>query len=98
LVYTAQVGAQLEEDEETQAQKIIFGLLFLLYPSAFFFLWALFWYTLTGAVLAAVTVYLFVIHNNRLINDNYKRHLKLPITAGPNAWLLLGMSSLPSGV
>ena len=70
-------GAQLVEDEEeTQAQnKVVFGLLFLLlvYPAAFFFLWALFWYTPTGALLAAATVYLFAVYHNKLINDNYEQ-------------------------
>jgi hypothetical protein len=71
------LGAQLVEDEEeTQAQnKVVFGLLFLLliYPANFFFLWALFWYTPTGAFLAATTVYLFAVYHNKLINDNYER-------------------------
>jgi glycerol-3-phosphate O-acyltransferase/dihydroxyacetone phosphate acyltransferase len=66
------LGAQLVEDEEeTQAQnKIVFGLLLLLmiYPAAFFFLWALFLYTPTGALLAGATVYLFAIYHTQMIN------------------------------
>lgn len=66
------LGAKMVEDEEeTQAQnKVVFGLLFLLmiYPAAFFFLWALFWYTPAGALLAFGTVYLFAIYHNSLIN------------------------------
>lgn len=64
-------GAHLVEDEEeTQAQnKVAFGLfsLFLIYPAAFFFLWALFWYTPVGAIIAATTVYMFAIYHNRTI-------------------------------
>jgi glycerol-3-phosphate O-acyltransferase / dihydroxyacetone phosphate acyltransferase len=73
------LGAQLVEDEEeTQAQnKVVFGLLFLLlvYPAAFFFLWALFWYTPTGALLAAASVYLLAVYHNKLINDNYEQYV-----------------------
>ena len=64
-------GARLVEDEEeTQAQnKVVFGLLMLMiYPAAFFFLWALFWYTPTGALLAGLTVYLFAVYHNQMIN------------------------------
>lgn len=65
-------GAHLVQDEEeTQAQnKVAFGLisLFLIYPAAFFFLWALLWYTPFGAILAAVTVYMFAVYHNRMIN------------------------------
>ncbi|KAK7043165.1 hypothetical protein VNI00_008519 [Paramarasmius palmivorus] len=77
-------GAKLVEDEEeTQAQnKVVFGLLSMLmiYPAAFFFLWALFWYTHTGALLAALTCYLFASYHNRMINDNYE-HAKRFIAA-----------------
>ncbi|EGO00424.1 hypothetical protein SERLA73DRAFT_181008 [Serpula lacrymans var. lacrymans S7.3] len=73
------LGARLVEDEEeTQAQnKVVFGLLFLLmiYPAAFWLLWALFWYTSTGALISAATVWLFAFYHNKLINDNYQ-HLK----------------------
>lgn len=66
------LGARLvEHEEETQAQyKVILGLLFLLliYPLAFWLLWALFLYTRTGAVLAAVTVWLFAIYHTKLIS------------------------------
>ncbi|KAJ3789571.1 glycerol-3-phosphate-acyltransferase [Lentinula aff. detonsa] len=69
-------GAHLVEDEEeTQAQnKVAFGLLslFLIYPAAFFFLWALFWYTPIGAILAATMVYMFAIYHNRMITGNYE--------------------------
>jgi glycerol-3-phosphate O-acyltransferase/dihydroxyacetone phosphate acyltransferase len=79
------LGAQLVEDEEeTQAQnKVVIGLLLLLliYPAAFFFLWALFLYTPTGALLAGLTVYLFAVYHNKMINgqlylfqSTYYRH------------------------
>jgi cobalamin biosynthesis protein CobD/CbiB len=71
------LGAQLVEDEEeTQAQnKVVFGLLFILmiYPAAFFFLWALFMYTRIGALLAAATVYMLAVYHNQMING--KSHL-----------------------
>ncbi|KAF8893430.1 hypothetical protein BD779DRAFT_1609793 [Infundibulicybe gibba] len=71
------LGARLVEDEEeTQAQnKVAFGLLALtlIYPATFFFLWALFWYTPTGALLAAGIVYLFAIYHIQMINGSAKR-------------------------
>lgn len=66
------VGASLADDEEeTRAQnKVVFGLLFslMIYPAAFFFLWALFSYTSVGALLAASVVWLFAVYHNKLIN------------------------------
>ncbi|KAG5715948.1 Glycerol-3-phosphate O-acyltransferase 2 [Termitomyces sp. T112] len=71
------LGARLVKDEEeTQAQnKVVFGFLslVLIYPAAFFFLWALLWYTSTGAVLAAATVYLLAKYHDRMIDDYYLR-------------------------
>jgi cobalamin biosynthesis protein CobD/CbiB len=64
------LGARLAAEEETQAQnKIMYGLLILLviYPAAFFFLWALLWYTPTGALLAWATVWLFAVYHNKLV-------------------------------
>ncbi|KAL1743401.1 hypothetical protein HDZ31DRAFT_83442 [Schizophyllum fasciatum] len=78
------MGARMVKDEEeTQAQnKVAFGFLSLLlvYPTAFFFLWALFLYTRTGAILAFVTVALFARYHNQMINDNYE-HAKRLIAA-----------------
>lgn len=66
------LGAQLvEHEEETQAQnKVVIGLLFLLmiYPLTFWLLWALFSYSSTGAVLAAVTVWMFAVYHTKMIN------------------------------
>ena len=72
------LGARLvEHEEETQAQsKVLIGLLFLLliiYPLAFWLLWALLLYTRTGAVLAAVTVWLFAMYHTKLINGEFFR-------------------------
>ncbi|KAI0630146.1 hypothetical protein C8Q77DRAFT_1136614 [Trametes polyzona] len=71
------VGARLVEDEEeTQAQnKVVFGLLLLLmiYPAAFFAVWAFLRYTPVGAVVAVGFVFLFALYHNKLINDNYER-------------------------
>jgi glycerol-3-phosphate O-acyltransferase/dihydroxyacetone phosphate acyltransferase len=70
------MGGQLVQDEEeTQAQnKVVFGLLFMLmiYPAAFFFLWAFLWYTPMGALCAAGTVWLFAVYHNRLINGTHR--------------------------
>lgn len=66
------LGARLvEHEEETQAQnKVVIGLLlsFMIYPLSFWLLWALFLYTQTGAILAAVTVWLFAVYHTKLIN------------------------------
>ncbi|TRM70169.1 hypothetical protein BD626DRAFT_544644 [Schizophyllum amplum] len=78
------MGARMVKDEEeTVAQnKVAFGFLSLLlvYPTAFFFLWALFLYTRAGAILAFVTVALFARYHNQMINDNYE-HAKRLIAA-----------------
>lgn len=75
-------GARLAEDEEeTQAQnKVVFGLLLLLmiYPAAFFFLWAFLWYTPVGALVSGSFVFLFAMYHNRLINRE-----SLPFIRGP---------------
>lgn len=71
----ARVGARLVEDEEeTQAQnKVIFGLLLLLmiYPAAFFFVWALFWYTPIGAVIGGAVVALTAVYHTKLVNGEF---------------------------
>ncbi|KAI0708950.1 glycerol-3-phosphate-acyltransferase [Cerioporus squamosus] len=74
-------GARLVEDEEeTQAQnKVVFGLLLLLmiYPAAFFFVWAFLWYTPVGALVALTFVFGFAMYHNWLINDTYDRAKRL---------------------
>lgn len=71
----ARLGARLVEDEkETQAQnKILFGLLLLvlIYPAAFFFLWAFLWYTPVGALFAGFVVWLTAIYHTKLVNGKY---------------------------
>lgn len=68
----ARAAARLVEDEEeTQAQnKVVFGLIFLIliYPAAFFFLWALFWFTPVGAIVSALTVWLFAVYHVKMID------------------------------
>ncbi|CDO76065.1 hypothetical protein BN946_scf184696.g17 [Trametes cinnabarina] len=86
------LGARLAEDEEeTQAQnKVAFGLVLLLmiYPAAFFFVWAFLRYTPLGALVAVAFVFLFAIYHNRIVNvvadvprchlsDNYERAKRL---------------------
>ncbi|TFK91614.1 acyltransferase-domain-containing protein [Polyporus arcularius HHB13444] len=75
------IGARLVEDEEeTQAQnKVVFGLLLLLmiYPAAFFFVWAFLWYTPVGALVALTFVFGFARYHNWLINDSYDRAKRL---------------------
>ena len=72
VYFMGRLGASLVEDEEeTQAQnKVAFGLLsfLLIYPATFFFLWALLHYTSLGAVLAALTVYLFAWYHDKVID------------------------------
>jgi glycerol-3-phosphate O-acyltransferase/dihydroxyacetone phosphate acyltransferase len=69
------IGAGLvEHEEETQAQnKAVFGLLscMMIYPAAFWALWAMLWYTGTGALVAAFTVWAFAYYHNSLINGTY---------------------------
>ncbi|KAJ8583317.1 hypothetical protein M405DRAFT_799415 [Rhizopogon salebrosus TDB-379] len=78
------IGARLvEHEEETQAQnKAVFGLLscMMIYPAAFWALWAMFWYTGTGALVAAFIVWAFAYYHTRLINDMYM-NLKRVIAA-----------------
>ncbi|OCB87279.1 hypothetical protein A7U60_g5607 [Sanghuangporus baumii] len=84
----SQAAARLVEDEEeTQAQnKIVFGLILLImiYPAAFFFLWALFWYTPTGALVAAAIVWLFAVYHVKMIDDVYDHAKQLVV-----AWRVL---------
>jgi hypothetical protein len=64
----------VEHEEETQAQnKAVFGLLscMMIYPTAFWALWAMFWYTGTGALVAAFIVWAFAYYHTRLINGEY---------------------------
>lgn len=75
-------GARLVEDEEeTQAQnKVVFGLLLMLliYPAAFFFVWAFLWYTPVGALIALTFVFGFAMYHNRLINGASLRSSRVP--------------------
>ncbi|EJD02575.1 uncharacterized protein FOMMEDRAFT_122573 [Fomitiporia mediterranea MF3/22] len=73
----------VEDEEETQAQnKVVVGLILMImiYPAAFLFLWALFWYTPVGAVVAATTVWLFAVYHVKMI-DNVYDHAKQLVAA-----------------
>jgi hypothetical protein len=68
------MGARLAEDEETQAQnKVVFALLLILmmYPAAFFILWAFFRFTPVGVLCAASMVWLFAAYHNKLISGGF---------------------------
>lgn len=82
----SRVGARLVQDEEeTQAQnKIIFALLLLLaiYPAMFLFLWALFWLTPIGAVIALAMSYAFVVYHVKIVDDNYEQCVLVLIPLG----------------
>ena len=54
----------------TDAPEVVL-LRFLFGTTAFFFLWALFLYTRTGAILAFVTVALFARYHNQMINGQF---------------------------
>ena len=61
----------VEDEEETQAKnKVVVGLLGLIvtYSSAFFFLWALLWYSPVGALVAFATVWLLAVYHVKLID------------------------------
>ncbi|KIJ49336.1 hypothetical protein M422DRAFT_224945 [Sphaerobolus stellatus SS14] len=77
----ARMGARLAEDEEeTQAQnKVVFALLLLLaiYPAMFFFLWAFFYMTPTGGVIALATSYAFVYYHIKIVDSNYEHAKRL---------------------
>lgn len=67
-------GRLVEAEEETQAQnKVVLGLLMMLmiYPSAFFILWAFMWFSPVGALLSASTMYVFAMYHNKLVNSTY---------------------------
>ncbi len=67
-------GHLVEHEEETMAQnKIVFGLvlLLLIYPTVFYFLWALFLYTQIGALVAAGIVWLFAVYHVKLIDGAF---------------------------
>ena len=104
----ARVGARLVEDEEeTQAQnKIVFALLLLLaiYPAVFFFLWALFFMTPTGGIIALATSYAFVHYHTNIVDSNYEQYVSFSFNSSsihhpvaPNASSQPGASSSVSG-
>ena len=47
--------------------------MFLIYPILFFFLWALFYLSSPGFLVAALTLSGFAVYHTRLIDDNYEQ-------------------------
>ncbi|KZW01901.1 acyltransferase [Exidia glandulosa HHB12029] len=82
--YMSRFGAGLAQDEEeTQAQnKVVFGLIFLgiTYPTLFFALWALFWLSPIGALLAGALVWAFALYHVKVIDDQYDHAKRLLAT------------------
>ena len=66
------VAANLSEnEEESQAQnKVVIGLLLLMmiYPAAFWMVWAVLSFTSYGALVAGLTVWAFAYYHTRLVN------------------------------
>lgn len=60
-------------DDVVHGLQIVFGLLSLalIYPSLFFFLWALLYLSPPGFLVAALTLSGFTVYHTRLIDDNY---------------------------
>ena len=69
--------------------KVVFGLLLLLimYPAAFFFVWAFLWYTPVGALIAGTFVFVFAMYHNRLINSKSSSPSSRPGTSFADAQL-----------
>lgn len=66
-----------EREEESVAQnKVVVGLflLFGIYSFWFWAIWALFWLTPIGAIVAAATVYSMAVYFHSLIDDSYLRY------------------------
>ena len=60
-----------EHEEESQAQnKVVIGLLLLMliYPAAFWVLWAVLSFTSHGALVAGLSVWAFAYYHTRLVN------------------------------
>jgi len=69
-----------DEPEQAAQNKIVFSLLFLLfiiYPSIFFFTWAIFLFTPLGFIVAVMWLGSFAYYHNRLIDANYSKYKKL---------------------
>ncbi|KAK9894996.1 hypothetical protein P389DRAFT_87369 [Cystobasidium minutum MCA 4210] len=90
------------EPEAFAQNKIVFSLLVLvvfIYPTMFFFTWALFLFTPIGFLLAVAWTVLFSVYHTRLIDRNYARWKKLVATWRVLAgiWAPQFMSAASSG-
>ena len=47
----------------------------LIYPTLFFFIWALLWLSPPGFLVAALTLAGFSVYHTRLIDDNYTQYV-----------------------
>lgn len=81
------------EPEAFAQNKIVFSLLVLIvfiYPTMFFFTWAIFLFTPVGFLLALAWTILFTIYHTKLVDKNYARWKKLVAT-----WRVLAGIWLP---
>lgn len=88
-----QIYLNSEEPEAFAQNKIVFSLLMLIvfvYPTIFFFTWAVFLFTPVGYILASVWTVLFGIYHTKLVDRNYTRWKKLVAT-----WRVLAGIWLP---
>ena len=77
---TQWVGEKSAHEEEAVAQnKAVVGLILCLaiYSVWFWVIWALFWATGVGAVIAALTVWAMASYHSKLIDDNYIRYARI---------------------
>ncbi|KIM26219.1 hypothetical protein M408DRAFT_330764 [Serendipita vermifera MAFF 305830] len=77
---TRWVGDRSSREEETMAQnKVVVGLaaLFSIYTFWFWVIFALFWSTPMGAVVALITICAMEFYHSKLIDDNYIRAKRL---------------------
>lgn len=91
-----QVYLNSEEPEAFAQNKIVFSLLVLIvfiYPTIFFFTWAIFLFTPVGFLLASAWTVLFGIYHTKLVDRNYTRWKKLVAT-----WRVLAGIWLPQFV
>ncbi|GJJ06197.1 hypothetical protein Clacol_000386 [Clathrus columnatus] len=76
----ARHGANIAQEEETEAQnKVVFALLLLLciYPSIFLFLWVIFRMSSTGAAIALAMTYALIMHYHRIVDSSYDQAKRL---------------------
>lgn len=97
-----QIYLNNSEPEAFAQNKIVFSLLVLIvfiYPTMFFFTWALFLFTPIGFLLAGAWTVLFSVYHTKLVDRNYARWKKLVATWRVLAgiWLPQYISSTSTG-